>query len=165
MAKSKKNLTRFDYDSTGYKGWRMSKSAYGHQFVRYFSDAQYGGNRKACAAAKACLRAVEGELEKCIPSTRRGAPKKQRGVYRRKEENTKTGKTYEYWVACWTNHGKRVMCKFSIAKLGELRAKQKAIEARKVAEENLGIKPPYQCLKPTDVQSISVMIDNTDWAV
>lgn len=53
--KSRKNLTRFDYESTAFKGWRLCISRKGETFVRYFSDKQYGGQRKALKAAASKL--------------------------------------------------------------------------------------------------------------
>jgi hypothetical protein len=53
--KSRKNLTRFTYETTAFQGWRLSLARGGQTFTRYFSDKQYGGERKALAAAEAKL--------------------------------------------------------------------------------------------------------------
>ena len=36
--KSKKNLTRFTYETTAFQGWRLCISRGGQTFMRYFSD-------------------------------------------------------------------------------------------------------------------------------
>lgn len=51
--KSKKNLTRFTYETTAFQGWRLCLSRSGSTFTKYFSDKKYGGERKALKAAEA----------------------------------------------------------------------------------------------------------------
>ena len=51
--KSKKNLTRFTYETTAFQGWRLCLSRSGTPFTKYFSDKKYGGERKALKAAEA----------------------------------------------------------------------------------------------------------------
>ena len=72
--KSKKNLTRFTYETTSFQGWRMNISRSGSTFTKYFSDKKYGGERKALNAAETALnhikdivdnsRKVNGKLSK-----------------------------------------------------------------------------------------------------
>ena len=50
--KSRKNLTRFTYETTAFEGWRLCLSRAGTTFTRYFSDKQYGGPRKSLSAAE-----------------------------------------------------------------------------------------------------------------
>ena len=50
--KSRKNLTRFTYETTAFEGWRLCLSRAGTTFTRYFSDKQYGGVRKSLNAAE-----------------------------------------------------------------------------------------------------------------
>ena len=71
---SRKNLTRFTYDTTAFQGWRLSLSKRGTTFTKYYSDKQYGGQRKALKAANTALaelkelldgsRLVDGKLSK-----------------------------------------------------------------------------------------------------
>lgn len=61
--KSRKNLTRFTYEKTAFQGWRLCISRAGHTFVRYFSDKQHGGCRKALNAADAALKDVKHILD------------------------------------------------------------------------------------------------------
>lgn len=74
IMKSRKNLTRFTYDTTDFQGWRLSLSKTGTSFIKYFSDKKYGGERKALKAASDALadlkdlldssRLVNGKLSK-----------------------------------------------------------------------------------------------------
>ena len=62
--KSKKNLTRFTYETTAFQGWRLCISRAGATFTRYFSDKQCGGPRKALKAAAAKLVEMKELLDK-----------------------------------------------------------------------------------------------------
>lgn len=61
--KSIRNLTRFNYESTAFLGWRLSISRSGAAFTKYFSDKKYGGEKKAFAAAQAALSGLQATLE------------------------------------------------------------------------------------------------------
>jgi len=61
--KSKRNLTRFTYETTAFQGWRLCISRGGASFVRYFSDREHGGQRKALKAAEAKLAELKGFLD------------------------------------------------------------------------------------------------------
>jgi len=50
--KSRKNLTRFTYETTAFEGWRLCLSRSGTTFTKYFSDKSYGGPRKSLAVAE-----------------------------------------------------------------------------------------------------------------
>lgn len=65
--KSRKNLTRFTYETTAFEGWRLCLSRAGTTFTRYFSDKQYGGQRKALKAAET----AKEELIKLVDNSRR----------------------------------------------------------------------------------------------
>ena len=54
--KSRKNLTRFTYDTTAFQGWRLTLERKGTTFTKYFSDKKYGSERKALKAAEVALR-------------------------------------------------------------------------------------------------------------
>jgi len=62
--KSKRNLTRFTYETTAFQGWRLCIARAGATFTRYFSDKQHGGERKALKAAEAKLAEMKEVLEK-----------------------------------------------------------------------------------------------------
>ena len=40
-----RNITRYTYAKTSFQGWRVSISRDLHQYIRYFSDRQYGGEQ------------------------------------------------------------------------------------------------------------------------
>ena len=61
--KSKKNLTRFTYETTAFQGWRLCLSRSGTTFTKYFSDKKYGGERKALKAAEAARAELTELLE------------------------------------------------------------------------------------------------------
>jgi hypothetical protein len=61
--KSKRNLTRFTYETTAFQGWRLNISRGGATFMRYFSDKQCGGPRKALKAAEAKLAEMKEFLD------------------------------------------------------------------------------------------------------
>ena len=62
--KSKRNLTRFTYETTAFQGWRLCIARGGKTFMRYFSDKQCGGPRKALKAAEAKLAELKELLDK-----------------------------------------------------------------------------------------------------
>ena len=54
--KSKKNLTRFDYEKSAFEGWRLCLSKTGTTFTRYFPDKKFEGSaKKSLAAAESTL--------------------------------------------------------------------------------------------------------------
>ena len=65
--KSKRNLTRFTYDTTAFQGWRLCLSRAGTTFTKYFSDKKYGGPKKSLTAAEKAL----GELRHLVDNSRR----------------------------------------------------------------------------------------------
>lgn len=65
--KSKKNLTRFTYETTAFQGWRLCLSRAGSTFTKYFSDKKYGSSKKSLSAAEKTLN----ELKKLVDNSRR----------------------------------------------------------------------------------------------
>lgn len=61
--KSKKNLTRFTYESAAFEGWRLCISRAGTTFTRYFPDKKFGGGRKSLAAAEKTLAELKALIE------------------------------------------------------------------------------------------------------
>jgi hypothetical protein len=61
--KSKKNLTRFTYESAAFEGWRLCISRAGTTFTRYFPDKKLGGGKKSLAAAEKTLAELKTLLE------------------------------------------------------------------------------------------------------
>ncbi|MEJ6570897.1 MAG: hypothetical protein QNL01_00090 [Akkermansiaceae bacterium] len=62
--KSRKNLTRFTYETTAFQGWRLCLSRAGSTFTKYFSDKKYGSERKALKAADGALNDLKDLLDK-----------------------------------------------------------------------------------------------------
>lgn len=80
--KSKRNLTRFTYETAAFEGWRLCISRAGTTFTKYFPDKKYGGGRKSLAVAETALTGIRGILEsakrvngKLTPATVRKAEK------------------------------------------------------------------------------------------
>ena len=65
--KSKKNLTRFTYETTAFQGWRLCLSRAGSTFTKYYSDKKYGSAKKSLAAAEKTL----AEIKKLVDNSRR----------------------------------------------------------------------------------------------
>jgi hypothetical protein len=61
--KSKKNLTRFTYESAAFEGWRLCISRAGTTFTRYFPDKKFGGGKKSLAAAEKALTSLKELLD------------------------------------------------------------------------------------------------------
>lgn len=65
--KSKRNLTRFTYESAAFEGWRLCISRAGTTFTKYYPDKKFGSGRKSLAAAEKAL----GELKTLIEGAKR----------------------------------------------------------------------------------------------
>ena len=61
--KSIKNLTRFNYETASFQGWRLAISRKGASFLKYFSDKVYGDEAKSFAAAQAALTGMKEILD------------------------------------------------------------------------------------------------------
>ncbi len=61
--KSKKNLTRFTYETAAFEGWRLCLSRKGSTFTRYFPDKKFGGGKKSLAAAESTLTDLKALLD------------------------------------------------------------------------------------------------------
>ena len=61
--KSKKNLTRFDYENSAFEGWRLCITQKGATFVRYFPDKKLGGPKKSLAVAEKALAELKDLLK------------------------------------------------------------------------------------------------------
>ena len=80
--KSKRNLTRFTYETTAFQGWRLCLSRAGSTFTKYFSDKKYGGPKKSLAAAEKALAA----LKKLVDNSRRVNGKLSQSTIRKAEK-------------------------------------------------------------------------------
>ncbi|HEX5791329.1 MAG TPA: hypothetical protein VFY13_09240 [Luteolibacter sp.] len=61
--KSKKNLTRFTYETAAFEGWRLCISRAGSTFMRYFPDKKFGSPRKSLVAAEKALKEIKHMLD------------------------------------------------------------------------------------------------------
>ncbi|MBK1791769.1 hypothetical protein [Persicirhabdus sediminis] len=61
--KSKKNLTRFTYETTAFQGWRLNISRAGTSFTKYYSDKKYGSGAKSLKAAETALKDLKNLLD------------------------------------------------------------------------------------------------------
>lgn len=62
--KSKKNLTRFTYETAAFEGWRLCISRAGSTFTKYFPDKKYGGGGvKSLEAAEAALEEIKAIID------------------------------------------------------------------------------------------------------
>lgn len=64
---SRKNLTRFTYETAAFEGWRLCVSRSGTTFTKYFSDKHYGSAQKALKAAEQ----TKHKLLKIVDQSRR----------------------------------------------------------------------------------------------
>ena len=61
--KSKRNLTRFTYESAAFEGWRLCISRAGTTFTKYFPDKKFGGGKKSLAVAEKALAELKAIIE------------------------------------------------------------------------------------------------------
>ncbi len=61
--KSKRNLTRFTYESAAFEGWRLCISRAGSTFTKYFPDKKFGGGKKSLAAAEKALTDLKSMID------------------------------------------------------------------------------------------------------
>jgi hypothetical protein len=61
--KSKRNLTRFTYETSAFQGWRLCLSRAGSTFVKYFPDKKFGTPKKSLAAAEAALAEIKAIID------------------------------------------------------------------------------------------------------
>ena len=139
-------ISRIDDEAHRTHAWRVSLSRRGKRFVRNFPDKKWGGKRKALAAAKDCR---DGFINNNPPLSRREFCSIIRsnnktgitGVYRfAKSFKLKNGQIREswYWEASWPiGKSRQSHITFSVNELGERRARQLAIAARRKALEDL----------------------------
>ena len=138
--KSKPNITRFSYESTGFKGWRVSVTRHREVFTRYFSDRECGGMKKSQEAAQKCLAAFLPKLNAApVVETKRKSSTGQTGVSEIIISKPRGVEDRVIWVASWPENNTRKVVKFPVAKYGARQAKQLAVKARKDAEQRLGL--------------------------
>jgi hypothetical protein len=61
--KSKKNLTRFTYETSAFEGWRLCVTKTGTTFTRYFPDKKFGSGKKSLVAAEKTLKELRALID------------------------------------------------------------------------------------------------------
>lgn len=133
-----RNICRIDHEASHTHAWRVTLQRCNDMILKTFSDAVYGGKRKALNAALEYRDAlllqnspfqhqvwVRTRLRKNNTS---GIP----GVARYdKLANPRTGRRDVFWLAHWvTEHGASGKRKFSVLIYGERQAKRLAVAER-----------------------------------
>lgn len=131
-----RNLTRVQRETSG--GYMVRMMRKGTLHADYFSDIEYGSQRKALQAAKK----FRDELEKKLKSfTAKQKAKRERsnntsgvvGVRYVEETDARwdSQPVYGYWVAQWSpEKGVRKTARFSVEKYGDDEAYRLAVKAR-----------------------------------
>jgi hypothetical protein len=139
-------ISRIDSERFRTHAWRVKLVRRGQQYVRNFSDKQWGGKRKALAQAQDYRDEL---IKKYPPISRKEFCTILRsnnktgitGVYRyAKSFKLKNGKLKHswYWEATWPiGKSKQSHVNFSVNEYGEEKARKLAIAARKSALKNI----------------------------
>ena len=133
-----RNIIRVDHEASRTHAWRVTVQRHNDIAAKTFSDAIYGGKRKALKAAEV----YRGELlrryspyahaiwvrTRLRRNNRSGIP----GVGRYEERvNHNTGYTRVFWLASWVNEqGDSRKRKFMVSHYGERHAKRLAVAER-----------------------------------
>ena len=130
-----KGITRFDIHERGTYGFMVRISRRDKKLNQFFSDKEYGGKRKALAAAVECYEEWVAELpppvtSKGIKSVRNKSGRV--GVHLAVNPSYRIkGVTYNSYVAAWRSEGgQREKVSFSVEKYGKKIAYQLACLAR-----------------------------------
>lgn len=133
-----RNIIRVDHEASRTHAWRVTLQRHNDIAVKTFSDAIYGGKRRALKAAEAyrdeLLRRYSPYAHAIWVRTRlrrnntSGIP----GVGRYEERvNRNTGYTRVFWLASWVNElGASRKRKFMVSHYGERQAKRLAVAER-----------------------------------
>lgn len=140
------HINRTGTDAPTQRGWELKIVRSKKSFYRSFSDSKYGGKARALAAAIRCrdkelkARPIVSSYEQAI----RPKATNKSGIVgvRRTKRQVRRGKkawSYDVWAATGTpeSGGKTKTRYFSIAGMGERKAKAAAIALRKEWEQSL----------------------------
>jgi len=145
---SERGLTRVDSRNT--HGWMMRLYHQGIIYTKLFSDGVYGSTKKALKAARKYREQLAKKLGiESLDKRRRvrsvstqSVPTGVVGVYRGTSKS-KSGQLRHYYSASWSPKPNELKTKsFSIAKYGEAKAFELAVEYRKkMMEKIVGVLP------------------------
>ena len=138
----RRNISRTETKSAAgkvYGGWQVRLQRRGRATTKYFSDNQFGGQRKALLAAKQYRDSLEQVSAKYSVSELARKPSVRNrsgivGVRRHKQVDHRGDFEFHYWfwVAQWTDgHGRRRTRSFAVDAFGEDEAFRLAKEARR----------------------------------
>lgn len=135
----RRNIQRRDIESSGLHAWRVAVMRNKRSTTKWFSDAIYGGKRKALKAATIYrdqfLAETDGYDHQIWIRTALRCDNKSgiSGVRRYVKIEHYKGSIYHhiFWRAYWSDdNGRRRSRQFSVLRYGELEAKKLAIEER-----------------------------------
>ena len=138
----RRNISRTESKTAAgnvYGGWQVRVQRRGHTTTKYFSDNQFGGQRKSLLAAKQFRDELEQSSSKYSVSEMARKPSLRNrsgivGVRRHKQVDHRGDYEFHYWswVAQWTDgHGRRRTRSFAVDAFGEDEAFRLAKEARR----------------------------------
>lgn len=139
-----RGISRLDQEPSGTHGWQVRIQRKGIRYGRFFSDQSRGGSDRALALAIQYRdrivahqeRLSQSEGHQSIRSHQSLGPRNQSGVIgvTRILQRSEKGIEYHFWQASWTDpDGNRETVRYSVLKLGEEVAFEKACIARENA--------------------------------
>ena len=129
------------YEHNQFRGWRVTTKRQGKRFIRYFSDKPLGRN--------AALRAARAYRDQLIARLPWPTKVKQKYILNKTgvigvaltRERTRSGKLARRYVASWSRRdGSRGKASFSTRMYGRKEAFSLAVQARRAALKQLGVK-------------------------
>jgi len=126
-----RRITRLDNQAKRMVGWRVQYWVAGQEVRQFFSDAKFGGKDEAYKAAEACASSHihdHDEINNLFKKIRLRKNTKfgLSGVTRVERRDGSS----PFWVAYWTEQGRKKSKKFSVWRHGEFDAMSMAISIR-----------------------------------
>jgi hypothetical protein len=139
-----RGISRLEQEASGTYGWQVRIQRKGVRHGRFFSDYEWGGPERALTFALQFRDKVVAHLERLseLPGHRAArthalpSARNQSGVVGviKISQRSAKGDEYHFWQASWTDpDGTRRFVRFSVLKLGDLRAFELACAARENA--------------------------------
>ena len=139
-----RGISRLDQEASGTYGWLVRIQRKGVRYGRFFSDQSRGGPERTLALAIQYRdrivaheeRLSQSDGHRSIRSHQTPSPRNQSGVIgvTRISQRSEKGVEYHFWQASWTDSdGNRKTVRYSVLKLGDEVAFEKACIARRKA--------------------------------